>query len=46
LVGAQSPICPRCGVTFRTVVIRKFIVRVALAVLIVWCVAHFGFRII
>lgn len=36
LVGAESEICPRCGVTFRAVVLRRIIFWTIVAALLIW----------
>jgi RNA polymerase subunit RPABC4/transcription elongation factor Spt4 len=40
LVGADSGICPRCGVTFRAVQIRRAVILVMTAGLVTWLVIH------
>jgi len=44
MVGAESVVCPRCGVNFRSALIRKIILRGFTLLLLAWCVSHFIFR--
>jgi len=41
VVGAESEVCPRCGVNFRGAMIRKIIIRLLGATMVVWLVGHF-----
>jgi hypothetical protein len=43
-VGADSLVCPRCGVSFRAAAARRFIRWMLIVVLIVWAVGHFGLK--
>jgi uncharacterized paraquat-inducible protein A len=40
LVGADSGVCPRCGVSFRAVIIRRITILVLTAGLATWLVFH------
>jgi hypothetical protein len=46
LVGAGSIVCPRCGVNFRTALIRRIVLRSMAALLLVWLVCHFAFKVL
>ncbi len=43
-VGAASTVCPRCGVNFRSAVIRKIILRTMAILVLAWLVIHFAIR--
>jgi hypothetical protein len=43
MVGSESVVCPRCGVSFRAALIRRIVWRMLAAVLLVWLVCHFAF---
>jgi hypothetical protein len=40
-VGAESDVCPRCGVNFRAALVRRITIRVLAAALIVWAIYHY-----
>jgi uncharacterized paraquat-inducible protein A len=44
LVGAQSVVCPRCGVNFRVAQVRKIVLRTLSALLLFWLICHFLFK--
>jgi hypothetical protein len=44
MVGADSVVCPRCGVNFRSALIRKIFLRCLAVVLLLWLVCHFAFK--
>ena len=46
IVGAESPECPRCGVTIRAVYIRRFMTWTMLAALIAWTICHYALKIV
>jgi hypothetical protein len=46
IVGAESAVCPRCGVNFRAALIRKIVVRLAAVAFIAWGVAHYIFKVV
>jgi hypothetical protein len=41
MVGADSVVCPRCGVSFRAALMRKIILRTLALALVVWLGRHF-----
>jgi hypothetical protein len=41
MVGADSVVCPRCGVNFRSALIRKIVWRTLAMLLLGWLVWHF-----
>jgi uncharacterized paraquat-inducible protein A len=43
-VGAESTICPRCGVDFKVAAAKRVIRWVVIILLIVWIAAHFLLR--
>lgn len=45
-VGAESPECPRCGVNFRSALIRKVLRWTACLGVTAWAVSHFAFKVI
>jgi len=45
LVGAESIVCPRCGVNFRSALIRKIALRTFSTMLLAWLVCHFVFKV-
>ena len=45
-VGAESVICPRCGVSFRAAVIRKFVIRFLSLAIVAWMICHFVFKVV
>lgn len=45
-VGAESPECPRCGVNFRSALIRRIVRWTAGVGVLAWAVGHFGLRMI
>jgi uncharacterized paraquat-inducible protein A len=45
-VGAESAICPRCGVSFRAATIRRLIIRSLAAAIVVWALCHYLFKVI
>jgi uncharacterized paraquat-inducible protein A len=44
LVGAESIVCPRCGVNFRSALIRKIVLRSLSVMLLAWLVGRFVFK--
>jgi len=46
IVGAESEICPRCGVNFRAAAIRRFIIRALTAAILIWTACHYLFKVI
>lgn len=40
-VGADSEICPRCGVNFRAAAFRRIVKWALLFALLIWVVGHF-----
>ena len=44
MVGADSVVCPRCGINFRAALRRKIIVRTLAGAALVWLVCHFIFK--
>lgn len=41
-VGAESVVCPRCGVNFRAALVRKIILRGGALMLVIWLLYHFA----
>lgn len=41
MVGAESEVCPRCGVSFRGAMLRKAMIWVALAAVGLWGIGHY-----
>jgi hypothetical protein len=44
MVGAESVVCPRCGVNFRTALIRMIVLRTLSVLVFIWLVSHFVFK--
>jgi hypothetical protein len=44
MVGAESIVCPRCGVNFKAALIRKIVIRIGAVLLLAWVVWHFVLR--
>jgi len=42
MVGAESDICPRCGVNFRNALIHRIIIRILAVLILVWLIGHFA----
>jgi len=40
LVGAESEVCPRCGVNFRAAQIRRIVMWITTAALLIWLVSR------
>jgi RNA polymerase subunit RPABC4/transcription elongation factor Spt4 len=45
IVGAQSEICPRCGVNFRVAGIRRVVRWALLLVVLLWLMGHFVLKV-
>jgi len=45
IVGAESDMCPRCGVNFRSAQIRRVALWSLLVGAVAWVVAHFVFKV-
>ena len=45
IVGAESTVCPRCGVGFRWASIQRVIRWTVIVVLAVWIVCHYFFKV-
>ncbi|HTW93615.1 MAG TPA: hypothetical protein VMD30_02400 [Tepidisphaeraceae bacterium] len=46
IVGAESAICPRCGVNFRAAIIRRYIVLPICLLLAAWAVCHYVLKVL
>jgi hypothetical protein len=46
MVGAESIICPRCGVSFRAAIVRRFIIRGLSLAIVAWAICHYLFKVI
>ena len=44
LVGAESIVCPRCGVSFRAAMTRKVLLWTVLLIALAWAVMHFAIK--
>jgi uncharacterized paraquat-inducible protein A len=45
-VGAESPTCPRCGVSFKAATVRRIIARSLALLTVAWLLVHFVFKVI
>jgi hypothetical protein len=46
MVGAESEVCPRCGVNFKTALIRRVVMWILTTALVVWFAGHFVLRVV
>jgi hypothetical protein len=44
MVGAESTVCPRCGVNFQTALIRKIVLRTLAVIMLGWFLGHYALK--
>jgi RNA polymerase subunit RPABC4/transcription elongation factor Spt4 len=46
IVGAESEVCPRCGVNFTAARIRRLVIWILSMALALWCAGHFVLKVV
>jgi len=46
IVGAESAVCPRCGVNFKAARIRRVVIWILTTALVLWFAGHFVLKVV